>query len=130
MKLSVADAQTIYEFTPEGTQSVFAGPSAFTENAFPVGLAFDSTGNLFVSTEGDPGNDNILEFTPNGMESIFATGLTNPRGMAFDGSGNLLVAETNPAPGGDILKFAPGGAETVFASGIDSPEFLAFGRPR
>jgi glucose/arabinose dehydrogenase len=94
-------------------------------------LAFDSTGNLFVSTEGDPGNDTILEFTPNGMESTFATGLSNPRGLAFDGSGNLFVAESNPAPDGDILKFAPGGgAPTVFASGIDLPEFLAFGPPR
>src|SRR5215472_15583361 len=128
---AVADAQTIYKFTTNGTRSVFAGPSAFTENAFPVGLAFDSTGNLFVSTEGDPGNDTVLEFTPNGMESTIAIGLTNPRGMAFDGSGNLFVAETNPAPDGDILEFAPGAGEpTVFASGIDSPEFLTFGPPR
>jgi sugar lactone lactonase YvrE len=128
---AVADEQTIYKFTTNGTRSVFAGPSAFTENAFPVGLAFDSTGNLFVSTEGDPGNDTILEFTPTGMESTFATGLNNPRGLAFDGSGYLFVAESNPAPDGDILKFAPGGGEpTVFASGIDLPEFLTFGPPR
>jgi sugar lactone lactonase YvrE len=128
---AVADEQTIYKFTTNGTRSVFAGPSAFTENAFPVGLAFDSTGNLFVSTEGDPGNDTILEFTPSGMESTFATDLTNPRGLAFDSSGYLFVAESNPAPDGDILKFAPGGgAPTVFASGIDLPEFLAFGPPR
>jgi sugar lactone lactonase YvrE len=128
---AVADEQTIYKFTTNGTRSVFAGPSAFTENAFPVGLAVDSTGNLFVSTEGDPGNDTILEFTPTGMESTFATGLNNPRGLAFDGSGYLFVAESNPAPDGDILKFAPGGgAPTVFASGIDLPEFLAFGPPR
>jgi glucose/arabinose dehydrogenase len=128
---AVADEQTIYKFATNGTRSVFAGPSAFTENAFPVGLAFGSTGNLFVSTEGDPGNDTILEFTPNGMESTFATGLTNPRGLAFDGSGYLFVVESNPAPDGDILKFAPGGgAPTLFASGIDLPEFLAFGPPR
>jgi hypothetical protein len=123
--------QTVYKFAPDGTRTVFAGPSAFTEDAFPACLAFDSTGNLFVSTEGDPGNDTILEFTPNGMESTFATGLINPRGLAFDGSGYLFVAESNPAPDGDILKFAAGGgAPTVFASGIDVPEFLAFGPPR
>jgi hypothetical protein len=128
---AVAEEQTIYKFTTNGTRSVFAGPSAFTENAFPLGLAFDSTGNLFVSTGGDPGNDTILEFTPSGMESTFATDLTNPRGLAFDSSGYLFVAESNPAPDGDILKFAPGGgAPTVFASGIDLPEFLAFGPPR
>jgi sugar lactone lactonase YvrE len=123
--------QTIYKFAPDGGRTVFVGPSAFAEGTGPVGLAFDGTGNLFVSTEGDPGNDIILEFTPSGMESTFATGLNNPRGLAFDSFGNLFVAESNPAPDGDILKFAPGGgAPTVFASGIDLPEFLTFGPPR
>jgi DNA-binding beta-propeller fold protein YncE len=128
---AVRDEQTIYKFTTNGTRSVFAGPSAFADGTGPAGLAFDSTGNLFVTTEGDPGNDTILVFTPDGMESTFATDLTNPRGLAFDSFGNLFVAESNPAPDGDILKFAPGGgAPTVFASGIDLPEFLAFGPPR
>jgi sugar lactone lactonase YvrE len=127
-----AEAQTIYKFAPNGTRSVFAGPSAFTSSQLPVGLAFDSTGNLFVSTEGaDPGNDTILMFTPDGMESTFATGLTTPRGLAFDASGNLFVAEANDAPDGDILEFAPGGGlPSTFASGIDLPEFLTFGPPR
>jgi sugar lactone lactonase YvrE len=125
------EGQTIYKFAPDGTRTVFVGPSAFAENAGPIGLAFDSTDNLFAATEGDPGNDTILVFTPDGMESTFATGLTNPRGLAFDSFGNLFVAETNPAPDGDILKFAPGGGTpTVFASGIDLPEFLTFGPPR
>jgi len=125
------NGQTVYKFAPDGTRTVFVGPSAFADGTGPVGLAFDSADNLFVATEGDPGNDTILVFTPDGMESTFATGLTNPRGLAFDSFGNLFVAETNPAPDGDILKFAPGGgAPTVFASGIDLPEFLAFGPPR
>ena len=117
---AAGDDQTIYKFAPDGTRTVFVGPSAFGDSA-PVDLTFDSAGNLFVSTEGDPGNDTILEFTPDGMESTFATGLTNPRGLAFDGSGYLFAAESNPAPDGDILKFAPGGgAPTVFASGWTS----------
>jgi DNA-binding beta-propeller fold protein YncE len=125
-----ADDQTIYKFAPDGTQSIFAGPSAFGDSA-PIDLTFDSGGNLFVSTEGDPGNDTILEFTPDGTESTFATGLNNPRGLAFDSFGNLFVAESNAAPDGDILEFAlGGGAPTVFASGIDAPEFLTFGPPR
>jgi len=125
------DAQTVYKFTPNGTRSVFAGPSAFAENTGPLGLALDSIGNLFVSTDGDPGNDTILMFTPDAMESTFATGLTNPRGLAFDASGNLFVAEFNPAPDGDILEFAPGGGPpSTFASGIDLPLFLTFGPPR
>ena len=127
------DDQTIYRFTPDGTRTVFVGPGAFSPDPFtyPVGLAFSSSGNLFVSTEGNPGNDSILVFAPDATESTFATGLTQPRGLAFDGAGNLFVAETRPAPLGDILKFPPGGGSpTVFASGIARPEFLTFGPPQ
>jgi hypothetical protein len=122
--------QTIYKFTPDGAMSIFVGPSAFDPVSGPAGLAFDRFGNLFVSTEGDPGNNTILEFTPSGMESTFATGLVAPRGLAFDRSGNLFVAEIIQTGPGDILKFTPNGVGTVFASGIGpggngGPEFLA-----
>ncbi len=128
-------AQTIYKFAPDGTRTVFAGPDSFDPGVYPVGLAFDSTGNLFVSTDtfvGELGTDTILEFTPSGMKTTFATGLNWPRGLAFDGSGNLFVAERPEPlfPNGDILEFAPGGGEpTVFASGL-FPASLTFGPPR
>ncbi len=130
-------AQTIYEFAPNGTGTVFVGPSAFAAGAYPTGLTFDSSGNLFVSTECfapffcEPGSDTILKFTPTGVGSTFATGLTTPRGLAFDSSGNLFVAEANAIPDGDILKFPPGGGSpTVFASGFGRPQYLTFGLPR
>ena len=131
--LGDSNDQTIYKFAPNGARTVFAGPSAFGAGAYPVGLAFDSSGNLFVSTECfcEPGSDTILKFTPTGGESTFATGLTMPRGLAFDSTGNLFVAEDGDFPDGDILKFAPGGgAPTVFASGLGRPQFLTFGPPR
>src|SRR5438128_1242565 len=118
----------IFEYTPSGVQSTYA-----TGLSAPRGLAFDSIGNLFVSTDCfcEPGSDTILEFTPSGVGSTFATGLTNPRGLAFDSSGNLFVAESNDFPDGDILKFPPGGGSpTVFASGLNRPQFLTFGPPR
>jgi sugar lactone lactonase YvrE len=128
-------AQTIYKFAPNGARSVFVGPSAFAPGESPVGLAFDSSGNLFVSIEtfSDPRADSIVYFSPTGVKSTFATGLTTPRGLAFDSSGNLFVAEAGvpEIPGGDILKFLPGGGSpTVFASGFGRPEFLTFGPPR
>jgi sugar lactone lactonase YvrE len=135
--LFAADAsdETIFEFTPAGMRSVFAGPSAFLPNQGPIGLAFDSAGNLFVSTS-DNSNGQILEFAPNGAETTFATGLTNnPRGLAFDSAGNLFVAEPGVGRSGDILKFTPGGVETFFATpvgrpqGNGGPEFLAFPAP-
>ena len=127
------NAQTIYEFAPNGTRTVFVGPSAFASGESPVGLAFDRNGNLFVSIEtfSDPGADSVVYFSPTRVKSTFATGLTFPRGLAFDSAGNLFVAEANAIPAGDILKFPPGGGSpTVFASGFGRPGFLTFGPPR
>ena len=130
--LYAADAfdVTIYKFAPDGTRTVFAGPSDFTSTQAPAGLAFDASGNLFVSTLGNRPNDTILAFTPTGMESTFATGLNNPHGLAFDAAGNLFVAETIRDTGGDILEFTTGNARIVFASGLNRPEYLTFGPPR
>jgi sugar lactone lactonase YvrE len=125
--------QTIFKFAPDGTRSVFVGPSAFDPDTGPAGLAFDRFGNLFVSTESEPpliGKDAILKFTPQGVRSTFATGLTFPRGLAFDRSGNLFVADVDGMGSGEILKFTPDGNRSVFAvvpvpSNTD-PQFLAF----
>jgi hypothetical protein len=133
--LFAADAsdQTIFKFTPGGTRSVFAGPTAFSSPAGtgPLGLAFNSAGDLFVSaTPGAPGvaSGTILEFTPGGTESTFVTGLDLPRGLAFDSAGNLFVAE--PALG-VVEEFTPGGTKTVFATGIPGgAQFLTFGPAR
>jgi DNA-binding beta-propeller fold protein YncE len=130
--LYAADAfdVTIYKYAPDGTRTVFVGPSAFTSTQVPAGLAFDASGNLFVTTLGNRPNDAILVFTPTGMESTFATDLNNPHGMAFDAAGNLFVAETIRDTGGDILEFTTGGQRIVFASGLNRPEYLTFGPPR
>jgi sugar lactone lactonase YvrE len=124
--LFAADAgdTTIYEFAPDGTQSIFVGPSGFPPDQGPVGLAFDRFGNLFVST-----GVAVLKFTPDGEGTPFATDLDNARGLAFDRSGNLFVAEIIQDGPGDILKFTPNGVGTVFASGIGpggngGPEYL------
>jgi DNA-binding beta-propeller fold protein YncE len=134
---TASGAQTIYKFAPDGTRTVFVGPDAFATGEYPAGLAFDSSGNLFVSIETitDPGADSIVYFTPMGVKSTFATGLTTPRGLAFDSSGYLFVAEVNQPEAnqpGDILKFPPGGGPpTVFASfSSGRPQFLTFGPPR
>jgi sugar lactone lactonase YvrE len=135
--LFAADAsdQTIFKFTPAGASNVFVGPAAFTGVQFPVGIAFDRSGDLWVTTEGNeggPGGDAILVFAPDGTDSTFATDLADPRGIAFDPSGDLFVAELKALAQGDILKFSTNGSQSVFASGIGQPqgnggpEFLAF----
>ena len=93
----------------------------------PYGAAFDSSGNLWVS---DQGNGRILEFVPpfvNGMrasivigQSSFTSvcmvcqgqggpsmdtrsGLTSPSSIAFDSSGNLWVADDDAR----VLEYNP-----------------------
>jgi hypothetical protein len=123
--------QSVFEYTPGGARTTFAGPAAFGNESPSGQLAFDSAGNLFVSTlTSDFTMGSILEFTPGGTESTFATGLRSPRGLAFDSAGNLFVTENVPGHAGDILEFTPGGIETVFASGLSNPQFLTFGPAR
>jgi hypothetical protein len=109
---SDAGGVKIFEFTPNGLQSIFASGL----NA-PNGLAFDGAGNLFVADAGG----SILKFTPDGAQTTFALGLADPNGLAFDSAGNLFVAD-----GGSILKFTPNGARSTFASGLDGAWALAF----
>ena len=104
---------TIYKFAPDGTRTTFA---TGIENG-PAGLAFDSTGNLFVST-----SFTIYKYTPGGAQSIFATGLNGAVGLVFDSAGNLFEADSGT---GTIYKFAPDGTRTTFATGLNCPEFLA-----
>src|SRR5208283_1365424 len=104
----------IYEFTTNGTQSIFASGLSGDEE----GLAFDSAGNLFVS---DAGNSAIYKFTTNGTRSTFVSGLNTPRGLAFDAAGNLFQAD---AGSGNIYKFTPAGARSTFASGLGWPMSL------
>jgi sugar lactone lactonase YvrE len=111
-------SNNIYKFTPGGTQSTFASGL----NG-PLGLAFDSAGNLFEADAG--GSGNIYEFTPGGTQSTFASGISAPFGLAFDSVGNLFAASLNTST---IYKFTPGGTRSTFASGggLFEPFGLAF----
>jgi sugar lactone lactonase YvrE len=61
----------IYKFSPTGSRTTFATGV----DGGGYGLAFDSSGNLFVS---EFNNNDILKFTPAGARSVFATGLNSP----------------------------------------------------
>jgi len=107
---------TITRYDQNGAPSSFT--SAFVNG--PNGLALDSAGNLYVST-----NSNTIEkFAPDGSDlGVFAsTGLNFPLGLAFDSLGNLYAANF---AGGAVEKFTPAGAGSVFAN-VVRPTGLAF----
>jgi sugar lactone lactonase YvrE len=113
--LYATDNSSIRIYGPDGTASIFA--SGLLR---PRGLAFDSFGNLFVTTLDtatlfdDRGR--VLKFAPNGTVTVFATGLDLPSGLAFDGAGNLYVSSSRfTRGGGRVTKITHGGLKSLFA---------------
>ena len=108
---------SITKYDANGNGSPFT--SAFVNG--PNGLALDSSGNLYVTT-----NSNTIEkFAPDGTDlGLFAdTGLNNAMGLAFDRSGNLYAANFI---GNTIEKFAPDGTDLGVFANVISPTGLAF----
>jgi sugar lactone lactonase YvrE len=104
-----------------GQADFVSGGAATTATglSFPTGIAFDSSGNLWI---GDTDNNRVLQFKPpfaSGMsaslvlgEADFTTstaattqsGFSGPFGIAFDSSGNLWVADSG---NNRTLEFTP-----------------------
>jgi sugar lactone lactonase YvrE len=117
--------RSILKFDRDGRKSTFAtGISS-------AGMAFDRSGNLFVSQ-----GDSIFKFTPKGAKSTFVTSKgANFIDLAFDEAGNLFVVDqaltdlgTDPVTkswlGRSIFKITPDGAKSAFATGLEQPRDL------
>ncbi len=110
----------IYKITPGQGQTVFAQGLDY-----PVGLAFDSSGDLFVANSANnfTGQGYITEFKPGQNGTTFAAGIT-PSGLVTDSAGDVYVADYRS---GNILEYGPGGGSpTTYAAGFANPETLAF----
>ncbi len=68
-----------YTPLPEGNRSVFA-----TGFSGPLGMAFDSSGNLFVTQTKPPADGTILKVAPDGTKTTFASGLESAGFIAFE----------------------------------------------
>ena len=93
-------------------QSSFSGdggPATTASLWYPVGVAVDTAGNLYI---GDSSNDRIRKVTRDGTISTVAAGLSFPRGVAVDGDGNLYIADTLS---NRIRKVTLGGMITIVA---------------
>ena len=98
---------TIVGFDSAGNRTLFVSAafnSGLSQNL--QGLAFDSSGNLYVA---DAGMNEILKFDSSAAASPFAS-VSNPRGVAIDANGNVFVATTD----GKIKRITPTGAVSTF----------------
>jgi sugar lactone lactonase YvrE len=100
--------------------SIAGVPSNFASTAGPVGLALDTSGNLYVT---NLGQGNVTRITPSGNTSVYATGLVHPQNLAFDTAGNLYITSNGgiakvPPGGGNATTFVPASAFATGAFGL------------
>jgi hypothetical protein len=131
--------QCVFRLDPSGVVTRIAGnsrsgyggdggPSTDAQLSVPIGLALDSSGNLFIA---DSGNYRVRRISPDGIivtvagngspgysgeggpavsAAIYATALS------IDNAGNLFIAGFNPAVGvGLVLKVSPAGVISTVA---------------
>ena len=84
----------------------------------PIGLAFDSSDNLYVANYT---GGTLSEITPAGAISTFATGLNSPFAPCFDPAGMLYVTVHE---GDNLSQVSPTGEVTTVATGFDGPNYL------
>jgi sugar lactone lactonase YvrE len=107
-----------YNQTGTPTPSIIIDTDANNSLSSPLGLNFDSSGNLWVSNEGI---DSLVRFSASSLTSSgvktpdrkITQGLNFPAGIAVDLSNNLWVANFD---GNNVLRFTPSEQQANTAS--------------
>ena len=103
-------AASIYIYSADGAYLRAFDPGPDLAGWAPLGLAFDTKGDLFVTSVGAPFQA-VHEFGPDGT-FVRTFGKANdfsfPNGVAVDASGNVYVADSN---NGRLVVFAPDGSQ-------------------
>jgi sugar lactone lactonase YvrE len=109
---------TIRKFLPDGTVTAVAalipapnGERVPLKASYPVDLAADGNGNIYVAT----GHD-VFKIGPDGATSKLADDLSQARGIAVDANGNVYVVD-----GHAIRKISSSGTVTDFAGQPGEP---------
>lgn len=100
----------IMKVAPDGTVSIYA-----TGFDGPLGQAWDSEGNLYVSNWN---TGEVRRATPDGEVTVFAEGFNGPSGLAMGPDNNLYVAAY--LANNFIYRVTPNGTVSVFS---ESSEF-------
>jgi streptogramin lyase len=113
------NGNSVSAIASDGSVSTYA-----TGLSVPIGIAMDTSGNLYTS---DEGTSTISKIAPGGIVSTFATlgSTASLVGLAFDSSGNLYVADYN---GNTVDRITPAGVVSIFASGLNNPGGIAFNK--
>lgn len=107
------NAPSIVHITRNGQVSDFGT----VELDSPMGMDYDSEGNLFVANYS---TNTIHKITPGGTMTEFASGLDGPMGLVINSSNEVFVTlygENLSGMGGTVLKFQPSGSMEVLAAG-------------
>lgn len=130
--LYVADKVRVWKIDKQGQASVFVKADDFPQPPlFLNDLAFDGSGNLYVSDTGDiekGGKGAIYRITPAGKVSLVASEAQNPsikspNGLLFESSGTLLVVDF---ASGELLRLNVGkGTVEKLADGFGGGDGLA-----
>jgi uncharacterized protein (TIGR03437 family) len=143
-----SDNHRIRKVTPGGIITTFAGngtgalagdggPATAASLRFPIGLALDAAGNLYVADSanhrvrkiGTDGTINTLAGSTSGFGGdggpATAAKLTLPRGVAVDGLGNAYIADSDNHR---IRRVSSTGIITTVA-GTGTPDFSGDGGP-
>jgi hypothetical protein len=120
---------TVTEYSPPFS-NLTTPVATINVGIWPVALAMDGIGNLFVA-EGVPTGDVRVYAPPyTGTPVIVTNGIDYPYALALDGAGNLFVANAPPSTAtGSITSYAPpytGAPTATITNGINNPQSLIF----